>query len=430
MDVNGHRDIPPDCKRKSFFDAPEQQVTYFKNKNVFLKSIHENARMSMALWSLDGILAWCNEHAWSLAGFTEEGSEGTININSIIPQDMVCHIKEALRNMEGKEPQYRNESTAVLGNNKELCIAWNHYMIRDCGGKEHILSIGIDVTGIKRAGKQPEGEKPGKGESLQSAVKKGLRTAISNEEFFLCYQPLIDIKAKRMVSAEALIRWRHPVKGIISPMEFIPAAEKMGLIIPIGEWVLKTACRQLKEWNDSGCGDFGISVNVSIIQLQQPYFAEVVSRVLEETGLPPKYLELEITENVLIESTHTVARNLNGLKKQGIKISIDDFGTGYSCLEYLQKLSIDSLKIDKTFVYNIKIDVNKAIVEAIISLGHKLNMEITAEGVETEEQYYYLKDKGCDKVQGYYFSKPLLPEELIKVLKAGNGSEGKVNTML
>jgi len=429
MDVNGHRDIPPDCKRKSFFEAPEQQITYSSNKNAFLKSIHENARMSMAVWSLDGILAWCNEHAWSLTGFTEDCLSGTININSIIPQDIVCHIKETLSSMEGKEPQYINESTSVFGNGRELCIAWNHYMFRDYEGKEHILSIGVDVTGIKSAGKQSEGVCRDKGTSLQSAIKKGLKAAIFNKEFFLCYQPLIDLKGNRMTAVEALIRWRHPVKGIISPMEFIAIAEEMGLIIQIGEWVLQTACSQMKEWNDLGWGDFGISVNVSIIQLQQPDFAEVVSRILEETGLPPKYLELEITENVLMKSTQTVARNLNRLKKRGVKISIDDFGTGYSCLEYLQKLSIDSLKIDKTFIYNIRADVNKAIVETIIALGHKLNMEITAEGVETEEQYYYLKDKGCDKVQGYYFSKPLLPVEMTKVLKAGGNSETKANTV-
>lgn len=256
--------------------------------------------------------------------------------------------------------------------------------------------------------------------SLQSNMKKDLRTAIEYGELFLCYQPLIDIKTKEIVCLEALLRWKHPRKGTISPMEFIPIAEETRLIIPIGEWVLQTACRQLKQWRDMGYTECKISVNVSIIQLQQPDFAETVIEILTEIGLPPEYLELEITESKFIESIQTVARNLNLLKKQGIKISIDDFGTGYCSFNYINKFAIDNLKIDRSFVWNIEADVNKAIIDTVISLGHKLNLGIIAEGVETKEQYDYLEMEGCDKVQGYYFSKPLLPEEVIEILKAGN----------
>ncbi|MCR4436811.1 MAG: EAL domain-containing protein [Clostridiales bacterium] len=252
---------------------------------------------------------------------------------------------------------------------------------------------------------------------LCSNMKRDLRNAIENEEFFLCYQPLIDIRIKKVVCMEALIRWKHPRKGIISPMEFIPIAEETGLILPIGQWVLKTACSQLKEWHDMGYNNFGLSVNVSVIQLQQPDFAETVSRIIAENRLLPEYLELEITESAFMESARTVARNLNSLRKRGIKVSIDDFGTGYNSLKYIQKLAVNSLKIDKTFVYNIKDDINKVIIDAIISLAHKINAEITAEGVETKEQYEYLKKKGCNKIQGYYFSKPLLPEEAAEFLK-------------
>lgn len=255
--------------------------------------------------------------------------------------------------------------------------------------------------------------------NLRSDIKKDLGTAIKNGEFFLCYQPLVDTSTKKAICLEALIRWKHPRKGIISPMEFIPIAEDTKLIVPIGEWVLSNACKQLKEWHAMGYTGCTISVNVSIIQLQQPDFAEIVCRILAETGLLPENLELEITESVFMESTHLVAKNLYYLKKQGVKISIDDFGTGYCSLNYLQKLAINNLKIDRSFICNIKVDVNKAIIDAVISLGHKINIEITAEGVETKEQYDYLKKKGCDKVQGYYFSKPLLPEEIIKFLEAG-----------
>ncbi|WP_158498406.1 putative bifunctional diguanylate cyclase/phosphodiesterase [Ruminiclostridium papyrosolvens] len=256
--------------------------------------------------------------------------------------------------------------------------------------------------------------------NLRNDIKKDLKNAIHNGELFLCYQPLIDAKTKKTVCLEALIRWKHPRKGIIGPVEFIPIAEETRHIISIGEWVLKNACKQLKEWHKTGRTDCGLSINVSAIQLQQPDFAEGVIRILLETGLLPKYLMLEITESVLIESVYNVKRNLNRLSKSGVKISIDDFGTGYNSLKYVQTLAANSLKIERTFVFNIKADINKVIIDAIISLGHKINAEIIAEGVETKEQYEYLKEKGCNIIQGYYFSKPLLPEEATEFLKVNS----------
>lgn len=255
--------------------------------------------------------------------------------------------------------------------------------------------------------------------NLQGSIKKDLRTAMENDEFFLCYQPLIDIKTKKTVCVEALIRWKHPRRGILNPMEFIPVAEETRLIIPIGQWVLKNACRQLVQWHEMGYTNCCLSINVSAIQLQQPDFAAVVNKILVDTGLSPKYLEIEITESVFIESFHTVTMNLNYLKQQGIKIAIDDFGTGYCCMGYIKDFAINSLKIDKSFIFNIGTSESKAkaIVDAIIALGHKLNIEITAEGVEGKKQYDYLKNKGCDKIQGYYFSKPLLPREAVEAIK-------------
>ncbi len=250
-------------------------------------------------------------------------------------------------------------------------------------------------------------------------IKNDLRTAIAENEFFLCYQPLIDTKSKRMVWMEALIRWKHPRKGIINPLDFIPIAEETGLIVPIGEWVLKNSCRQLKKWHTKSYTGYGISVNVSAIQLQQPGFSELVGSILNENGLIPENLEIEITESVLIESSHVVTKNLTQLSEQGVKITLDDFGTGYNSLKYIQEFLIDGIKIDKIFISNIKADVNKIIIDTLISLGKKINAEVTAEGVETKEQYEYLKSQGCDKIQGYYFSKPLLPEELIVFMNVG-----------
>lgn len=257
----------------------------------------------------------------------------------------------------------------------------------------------------------------GKVINLRSSIEYGLRTALENDEFFLCYQPLVNTKTGKTVCTEALIRWKHPVKGVINPVEFIPIAEESGLIVPIGEWVLKTACSQLKKWHNMGYSNFGLSVNVSAIQLQQVEFAETVNRILSENGLLPKHLELEITESAFIHSNYIAAKNLSCLKKKGVRISIDDFGTGYCCLEYLQKIAVNGLKIDRKFVSNIKVNVNKAIIDSVISLGHKINIDITAEGVETKEQYDYLGEKGCDKVQGFYFSKPLSATEATDFLK-------------
>lgn len=256
--------------------------------------------------------------------------------------------------------------------------------------------------------------------SLLNDISKDLRIAIEEKEFFLCYQPIIDARTKEILSIEALVRWRHPQKGVINPREFIPIAEKTNLILPIGEWVIKTSCSQLKEWHDLGYTNCSLSVNVSAVQLQQQDFAEMVNTLLAETRLSPEYLELEITESVLMEFNHIAKRNLIELRKQGIKISVDDFGTGYNSLKYIQEFVVNNLKIDRAFTFNIKSDVNKVIIDTIIFLGHKINAEIIAEGVEEEEQYEYLKMIGCDKIQGYYFSKPLLPEEVVNIFKKHN----------
>ena len=256
---------------------------------------------------------------------------------------------------------------------------------------------------------------------LRNNIKRDLKDALDNEELLLCYQPLIDARTKRVVRFEALIRWKHPKKGIIGPLDFIPATEETKLIIPIGEWVLKNTFMQLKEWHELGLKDFTLSVNASIVQLQKPDFAETVIEMLLDVGISPKYIELEITESVLMDSVYTVEKNLSLLRKQGIKVSIDDFGMGYNSLKYIQKFDVDCIKIDRTFVSNIDDDINKIIIKHIISLGHSINAEIIAEGVETQEQYKYLKKQGCDIIQGFYFSKPLLAEEATKFLKANKG---------
>lgn len=257
-------------------------------------------------------------------------------------------------------------------------------------------------------------------------IENDLKNAIEREEFFLCYQPIFDAKTKNMVSMEVLIRWKHPILGVISPMEFIPIAEKTNLIIPIGEWVIDTACRQLEIWQKLGLSHSSISVNISAIQLQQRNFAESIKEILDKIRFNPEYLELEITEGFILYSYDIVKSNIIRLRELGVKIAIDDFGTGYNCFSNIQNFAIDILKIDRTFTLNIKSHVSSAIIDAIITLGHQINAKITAEGVEKEEQYEYLKKKGCDMVQGYYFSKPLLPEEVLEFYQRMSKKKGAV----
>lgn len=239
-----------------------------------------------------------------------------------------------------------------------------------------------------------------------------LRRALINNEFTVFYQPQINLKTSELDGMEALIRWDYPKKGMISPDKFIPLAEDTGLIIPIGNKVLYEACRQNKEWQDQGYKPVRVAVNLSAKQFEKENLVEVIEGVLEETGLEPKYLEIEITESTVMKDFDFSIRMLKRLRKMGIHISLDDFGTGYSSLNYLKKLPIDTLKIDKTFVDNIRVDIKDEIIaKAIIELAHNMGLKVVAEGVEFLEQLKFLKQNSCDKVQGFLFSPPVPAKE-------------------
>ncbi len=239
-------------------------------------------------------------------------------------------------------------------------------------------------------------------------LENDLRLAIEREEFFLMYQPQMDIASGNIIGLEALIRWQHPTLGLVPPNEFIPITEKTGQILPIGEWVLKTACTQARKWLDSGIYSVPVAVNVSAVQFRQEGFCELIKRVLRETGLPPQYLELELTESLLLSNEDLMFSVLRELKEMGLTLAIDDFGTGYSSLSYLKQFPVNKLKIDRSFIRNIPIDPDDgAITEAIISLAKSLNLRVIAEGVETEAQIAFLREHHCDEIQGYYFSKPI-----------------------
>jgi len=265
-------------------------------------------------------------------------------------------------------------------------------------------------------------------ESLDSLEKEmQLRHAITNKELFLFYQPQIDIKSEKVIAVEALVRWKHPKNGVLLPIDFIPLAEETGLIVPIGEWVLRTACQQNKAWQDSGLPPIRIAVNITTQQLNQYNLVEIVKNILDETQLKPEYLELELTENSIISNINVI-NTINTLKDLGLHIALDDFGTGYSSLSYLKDIHLDRLKIDKSFVQNILLNRgDEVIIQAIITMAHSLNLEVLAEGIETEKQLNFLKKQNCGEIQGFYFSKPLSTSDLELVLA---GKEEMTNLLV
>lgn len=255
-------------------------------------------------------------------------------------------------------------------------------------------------------------------QSLAALDKESeLRQAITHNEFFLTYQPQIDIATEKLVAVEALIRWKHPTKGILLPLDFVELAEETGLIVPIGEWILRTACHQNKAWQIAGLPPIRIAVNVTSQQFKQPNLVKIVKNILEESQLKPEYLELELTENLIISNRETL-RVVSELKELGVSITIDDFGTGYSSLSYLHKIPLDRLKIDSSFVKNIQTATgDKVIIKAVIAMAKGLNLNVVAEGVENKDQLNFLKQHACGDAQGFYFSKPLDSDELQKLLK-------------
>jgi diguanylate cyclase (GGDEF)-like protein/PAS domain S-box-containing protein len=242
----------------------------------------------------------------------------------------------------------------------------------------------------------------------QLVLENNLRPGLERSEFFIQYQPQVAIKDFHLVGMEALVRWQHPSLGLLYPNEFITLAEESGMIISLGDWILRTACAQNKAWQDAGLMPMRLSVNFSARQFQQPTFISDINQILKDTNLDPRWLELELTESSIMKDPEEAIGKLHELKLMGIKVAVDDFGTGYSSLNYLKRFPIDTLKIDKTFVSDVCKDPHDtSIVRAIINLGHALDLTVIAEGVETKDQLQYLTALGCDAVQGFLFSKPL-----------------------
>jgi diguanylate cyclase (GGDEF)-like protein/PAS domain S-box-containing protein len=252
----------------------------------------------------------------------------------------------------------------------------------------------------------------------RQSIEEGLRHALERNEFVLHYQPKIDLKTGAITGAEALVRWQHPDLGLVSPLQFVPIAEECGLILPIGQWVLRESCRQGQAWQDAGLRAIPVAVNVSAAEFRSEEFVNNCWTILKDTRFDPRYLELELTESVLMQHVDSTGCTLKALKDMGATLAVDDFGTGYSSLSYLRRFPIDALKIDRSFVQEVTFDSGNAIIiSAVINMGKSLKQRVIAEGVETADQLAFLQVHGCDEGQGYYFNRPMVAQQFAKLLE-------------
>jgi EAL domain-containing protein (putative c-di-GMP-specific phosphodiesterase class I) len=263
--------------------------------------------------------------------------------------------------------------------------------------------------------------------ALRQSLENDLRHAIEREELVLHYQPKVNLETGAITGVEALVRWNHLRHGLMPPEQFIPIAEDCGLIVPIGRWVLREGCRQARAWQSAGLSLARIAINVSAVELRTKNFVSGVRSILAETGLEPRYLELELTETVLMQDSTSTSVVLLALKELGVHIALDDFGTGYSSLSYLKRFPIDTVKIDRSFVRDLTTDADDAsIVSAVIGMGKRLHMQVVAEGVEAPAQLAFLQEQRCPEGQGHYFSRPMVAEELARLLGCGLTHSGSV----
>jgi diguanylate cyclase (GGDEF)-like protein len=304
----------------------------------------------------------------------------------------------------------------------ELALSMGICLYPDDGREATTLMANAEIAMSEAKGEPGTSWRYYDPKTLQVAAQRvslegALRRAVDRGELFLQYQPIADVRTGRIIATEALLRWKHPEFGLLPPDKFIPIADETGLIIPIGEWVLREACRQTRVWQEQGFRDLGVSVNVSAVQFAQTKLLSHVKEALKYSGLDSQHLEVEITETVLMRDAEATASTLKSLKDMGVCIAMDDFGTGYSSLSYLKRFPIDTLKIDKSFTKDICTDDDgSSIVSAIAGLARSLDLSLVAEGVETVEQRTFLEKQQCDRMQGYLLSKPLAVDQVVRFL--------------
>lgn len=431
-DVTEARDTAEQLWRRDNFDP----LTDLPNRNLFLDRLlqalviagREGSRVALLFIGLDGFKNindslghWIGDKVLQEAARRFESSLRKGDTVARFGGDEFTVVLQGIRDTDTVEGVNR----AILEALQEPFIIEQHQVLISC-------SIGIclwpgdgdDVEALMRNATAALAQSKQAGRNTfrfftpamdaraqaRSRLADELAGALGQGEFHLVFQPLIDVKTGQVVAAETLLRWHNRYLGVVSPEQFVPLAEELGLIRPIGEWLLGAACREALAWQNMGLGDIGVAVNISPRQFQQGDILTIIERALHDTGLSPRLLTIEITEGLLLADSQEIIAKLDHIRALGVTLSVDDFGTGYSSLSYLKTLPVDVLKIDRSFISDMLENLDDAtLVDAIIALGHSMRLEVVAEGVETPEQMAYLRDHGCDTVQGYLFSPPLSP---------------------
>ena len=426
---------------ETFYDP----LTGFPNKSIFAEHLgcsferrrqHEDYLFAVLYLDLDQFKSLSDRH----------GEE----ISDQILAEIAVRIKHCLRSEDKVARVGQDEFTILLGDIKDFSDAAriaeriqksleNPLKVDD---RDYMISVSIGIAISEKGQDDPEdliqkaeiakNRAKSQGKARQEVFNSGVQAgsnglirlesalwrALEREDFRVYYQPILSLETGRIIGAEALVRWHHPDRGLLSPSDFISLAEETGLIIPINEWVLRTACIQSKEWQLPGCPPVHVAVNFTARQFQQPDLPELIRKVLRETDTHPQALELEITESTAIKNINNSVRLLKELRSMGLRISIDDFGTGYSSMSYLKSFPVNTLKIDQSFVRDIgRGDNDVTLIKTIISMAHTLKLNVIAEGVETEDQLAFLLSHHCDRIQGFLFSKPVPAEDFTRLIK-------------
>jgi PAS domain S-box-containing protein len=372
-----------------------------------MEQMKENDRIRVAMncmgsgliaTDIKGSITFMNPTAEAITGFSKEEAFGKAleSIFRIVDDRERANVRQFIKYMNTEVLTIKT-NILTADNSSKTIISSLTSIINDFNEFIGVVLVFEDITGNAEIAA-----------TIDIPVIDDLHHAIKRGELLLHYQPKIDVRTGELTGMEALVRWQHPKKGLLYPNDFIPHAEETGMIKELDEWVLRTGCNQLKHWNELGYKNIRLSVNLSAWQFRYRNLPETVAAVLEETGIDPSCLELEITETVAIENMKSAVNTLSKIIEMGVNISIDDFGTGYSSLNYLKHFPINYLKIDQTFIADIVENKNTcSIVKAIIDIAHSLNLKVIAEGVETKEQLSVLQRLGCDEIQGFYVCKPL-----------------------